>query len=169
MIGDIDDFADEGKLAAYFGIVPRVQNSNETERSGRITKRGTKLGRTTLVQCALVAKRYSPYLARYYEKIKSRRGGGKAIIALARKFLGIIYRTLKNNWVFEDFPKFVLAEAISMKPSRQPPFPSLPCSRTVLAVQGALRKIFSKPEKIFLRRAQTARPGPLRAVPKTFQ
>jgi len=111
VIGDIDDFADEGKLAAYFGIVPRVQNSNETERSGRITKRGTKLGRTTLVQCALVAKRYSPYLARYYDKIKSRRGGGKAIIALARKFLGIIYRTLKNHWIFEDFPNFVLAEA----------------------------------------------------------
>ena len=43
--------------------------------------------------------------------IKSRRGGGKAIIALARKFLGIIYRTLKNNWIFEDFPNFVLAEA----------------------------------------------------------
>jgi hypothetical protein len=34
-------------------------------------------------------------------------------------------------------------------------------------VQGALRKIFSKPEKIFLRRAKTARPGPLRTVPKT--
>jgi transposase len=113
VIGDIDDFADEGKLAAYFGIVPRVQNSNEIERSGRITKRGTKLGRTTLVQCALVAKRYSAYLARYYDKIKSRRGAGKAIIALARKFLGIIYRTLKNHWVFEDFPNFVLAEATS--------------------------------------------------------
>ena len=111
VIGDIDDFANEGRLAAYFGIVPRVQNSNETERSGRITKRGTKLGRTTLVQCALVAKRYSAYLARYYDKIKSRRGGGKAIIALARKFLGIIYRTLKNDWVFKDFPNFVLAEA----------------------------------------------------------
>jgi hypothetical protein len=37
-------------------------------------------------------------------------GTGKAIIALARKFLGIIYRTLKNKWVFEDFPNFVLAE-----------------------------------------------------------
>jgi hypothetical protein len=33
-----------------------------------------------------------------------------------------------------------------------------PCSRTVLAVKGALRKIFSKPERIFLRRAETARP-----------
>ena len=110
IIGNIDDFAHEGKLAAYFGIVPRVSNSNETEHSGRITKRGTKLGRTTLIQCALIAQRYNPYLKTYYERMKSRRGTGKAIVALARKFLGIIYRTLKNNWVFEDFPNFVLAE-----------------------------------------------------------
>jgi transposase len=111
VIGDIHDFEDEGKLAAYFGIVPRVSNSNEREHSGRITKRGSKLGRTALVQCALIAQRYSPYLKRYYEKIKARRGTGKAIIALARKLLGIIYCTLKNKWVFEDFPNFVLAEA----------------------------------------------------------
>ncbi len=111
VIGDINDFDDEGRLAAYFGIVPRVSNSNETERSGRITKRGSKLGRTALVQCALIAQRYSPYLKRHYEQVKARRGTGKAIIALARKLLGIIYRTLKNKWVFEDFPNFVLAEA----------------------------------------------------------
>jgi transposase len=78
IIGNINDFADEGRLAAYFGIVPRISNSNETEHSGRITKRGTKLGRTTLVQCALIAQRYSPYLKNYYERKKSR-GTGKAI------------------------------------------------------------------------------------------
>jgi transposase len=110
VIGDVNDFADEGKLAAYFGIVPRVSNSNETEHSGRITKRGSKLGRTVLIQCALIAKRYSEYLHRYYERIKARRGTGKAIVALARKFLGIIYQTLKNNWVFEDFPNFILVD-----------------------------------------------------------
>jgi transposase len=88
-----------------------VQNSNQTEHLGRITKRGTKLGRTILVQCALIAKRYSSHLDRFYERIRARRGTGKAIIALARKFLGIIYHTLKNNWIFEDFPNFVLAEA----------------------------------------------------------
>jgi transposase len=111
VIGDVNDFADENKLSAYFGIVPRVSDSNETVRHGRITKHGSKLGRTTLVQCTLVAKRYSPYLRRYYERIKNHRGTGKAIIATARKFLGIIYNTLKNDWVFEDFPNFVLASS----------------------------------------------------------
>jgi transposase len=89
VIGDVRDFPDEGRLASYFGIVPRIHHSNETEHSGRITKRGSKLGRTALVQCALIAKRYSPYLANYYERIRSRRGTGR---------------------VFEDFPNFVLEE-----------------------------------------------------------
>lgn len=109
VIGDINDFGNEGKLASYFGIVPRVNNSNETERMGRITKRGSKLGRTTLVQCTLIAIRYSPYLQQFYNRIKAMRGSGKAIIATARKFLGIIYNTLKNKWVFEDFANFVVA------------------------------------------------------------
>ncbi len=110
VIGRVEDFASAEKLASYFGIVPRVRNSNETVHHGRITKQGSRLGRTTLVQCALVAIRYSPYLKKFYEAVKARRGSGKAIIAAARKFLGIIYHTLKNNWVFEDFPNFVLAE-----------------------------------------------------------
>ena len=110
VIGEVKDFPDEKRLASYFGIVPRVANSNQTEHSGRIHKRGTKLGRTALVQSALIAARYSPYLRSFYERVKARRGAGKAIIALARKFLGIIYRTLKNKWVFEDFPNFILAE-----------------------------------------------------------
>jgi transposase len=111
VIGNVNDFPDENRRASYFGIVPRVANSNETERSGRIHKRGSKLGRTALVQSALIAANYSSYLKTFYERVKARRGAGKAIIALARKFLGIIYRTLKNKWVFEDFPNFVLAEA----------------------------------------------------------
>jgi transposase len=109
VIGNIGDFANENKLAAYLGLVPRVANSNETEHSGRITKQGNKLARTALVQCGLVAKRYSLYLNRFYERIKNRRGGGKAKIALARKLVKIVYDTLRNNWIFEDFPSFTLA------------------------------------------------------------
>jgi transposase len=110
IIGNVNDFADEDKLASYFGIVPRVKDSNQTQHHGAITKRGSKLGRLVLVQCTLTAKRFSPYLKQYYERIKERRGSGKAIIATARKFLGIIYQTLKHKWMFSDFPNFVLAE-----------------------------------------------------------
>ncbi len=108
VIGDINDFDSAKKLAAYFGIVPRVSASNETVHTGRITKRGSKLGRTTLVQCTLIAIKYSPYLQTFYQRIKSRKGSGKAIIATSKKLLGIIYNTLKEEWEFEDFPNFVL-------------------------------------------------------------
>ena len=108
VIGDINDFENEKKLAAYFGIVPRVSNSNETEWQGHITKRGSKLGRTTLVQCTLIAIKYSPRLRAFYERIKSKKGSGKAIIATAKKLLFIIYYTLKENIIYEDFPNFVI-------------------------------------------------------------
>ncbi len=110
VIGNIQDFERADKLASYFGIVPRVSNSNETVNHGRITKRGNKTGRTTLVQCSLSAIKKSEYLKKYYEQVKARRGHGKAKIALARKYLGIIYNTLRNNWVFADFNNFELAE-----------------------------------------------------------
>ena len=74
--------------------------------SGR-RKRGTKIGRATLVQCTLIAIQYSEYLRRFYERLKAKKGSGKAIIATAKKLLGIIYKTLKNDWIFEDF---VIAE-----------------------------------------------------------
>ena len=109
-IGNVEDFPDADKLAAYVGIVPKISNSNETRRSGKITKRGNKLMRTTLVQCTYVAIRYSGYLNRHYQRIKERRGGGKAIIATARKLLSIIYDTLKNGWIFDDFPNFKIKQ-----------------------------------------------------------
>ena len=59
VIGNVNDFAGESHLASYFGIVPRVSNSNETEHSGGIHKAGTKRGRAALVQSALIAANYS--------------------------------------------------------------------------------------------------------------
>jgi len=109
-IGNVNDFASADKLAAYVGIVPRVSQSNDTDHRGRITKRGNKLVRTTLVQCTLIAIRYSGYLNAFYRRLKERRGFGKAIIATARKLLSIIYDTLTNGWVFEDFTKFKIKQ-----------------------------------------------------------
>lgn len=109
-IGEINDFEKADKLASYFGIVPRVRNSADQVKTGRITKQGNKMARTTLVQSSLAAIKKNEYLRNYYEQVKQRRGHGKAKIALARKYLKIIYSTLKNDWVFEDFDNFVLAE-----------------------------------------------------------
>lgn len=111
VIGDIENYEDEKKLHAYFGIVPRISQSGDMVHYGKITKAGSKLGRTTLVQCTLIAIRYSPYLRSFYTRLKAKKGSGKAIIATSRKMLTIIYNTLKNNWIFEDFENFVLKQS----------------------------------------------------------
>ena len=107
-IGDIGDFENKKKLAAYAGLVPRVHESNGKFKNGRITKRGDKIFRTTLVQVTLIAIRYNRYLRGFYERLKVKKGSGKAIIATTRKMLDIIYDTLKNDWEFKDFNNFVL-------------------------------------------------------------
>ena len=42
----------ERQVSVYFGLVPRQYQSGETDRNGRITKRGNPLARTILVECA---------------------------------------------------------------------------------------------------------------------
>ena len=106
VIDNIDDFDKPGQLASYFGIVPVQRESNNKSKTNRISKRGSKMGRSTLVICSTVARQYSPYLKDFHNRIKERRTPGKAMIASARKFLVIIYHTLKNDWVFDDFANF---------------------------------------------------------------
>ena len=106
VIGNVNDFENAGKLASYFGMVPSVRRSNGKVHYGPITKRGSKIGRTTIVQCAWVAIRYNEYLANFYAGIKERRGSAKAIIATANKLLGIVFETLKYRRIFTDFPNF---------------------------------------------------------------
>jgi hypothetical protein len=51
-----------------------------------------------IVQCAWSTVRIrNSYFASFYWKLKQRRGAKKAIIALARKILVIIYNLLKNG------------------------------------------------------------------------
>lgn len=109
-IGNVDDFASADKLAAYFGSVPRVSQSDETDNRGKITKRGDRRVRTTLVQYTLIAIKYSGCLNAFYQRIKARRGAGQASIATPRKFLSIICDTLKNRRIFEDFTKVKIKE-----------------------------------------------------------
>ena len=111
-IGDIADFKNAGKLAAYFGIVPKVSNSNETNNSGRITKRGNKLARKTLVQCTLIAKRYSPYFHSFYEILKQ--GAVQEKPSSQRQencstLSSILSKTVGYSTILQPFPKFNLA------------------------------------------------------------
>jgi transposase len=62
LVACIDDphrFGNGRQVSAYFGLVPRQYQSGETDRNGRITKRGNPLARTILVECAWASLRYN--------------------------------------------------------------------------------------------------------------
>jgi transposase len=103
---DIKRFANPKKYAAYAGLVPWVQNSNETIHHGKITKRGPKELRTAIVQVVMGLRRMKAKtldwrLMRRYEIMKQNKGSGKSIIAAARKMAAIIWHMLTEDTGFD--------------------------------------------------------------------
>ena len=96
-VGDITRFRDSRKLIAYLGLDPRVRQSGDhPARPGRISKRGSAQARWALVEAAWSVVQQPGPLRAFYERIKARRGHGKAIVAAARKlavlFWCLLYR-----------------------------------------------------------------------------
>jgi transposase len=90
-VGDPYRFLTSKKLVAYLGLDPKVkQSGDEPARSGRISKRGSPSARWALVEAAWTAVLQPGPLHAFYERIKARRGHGKAIVATARK-LAILF------------------------------------------------------------------------------
>jgi transposase len=90
-VGDPRRFLTPRHLVAYLGLDPRVKQSGEgPARSGRISKRGSPSARWALVEAAWTAVLQPGPLHAFYERTKSRRGHGKAIVATARK-LAILF------------------------------------------------------------------------------
>ncbi|GAA5511258.1 IS110 family transposase [Novipirellula caenicola] len=102
LVACIDDphrFDNGRQVSAYFGLVPRQYQSGETDRNGRITKRGNPLARTILVECAWASLRYNPWAKGVYERIcgKQKTRKKKAAIALARKLAVIAWALLRDE------------------------------------------------------------------------
>jgi hypothetical protein len=103
---DIKRFSSAKKYCAYAGLVPWVQNSNETVHHGKITKRGPRELRTALVQVVMGLRRMkgktlSWRIMERYEVMKKGKGSGKAIIAAARKMATVIWNMLTEDVEFD--------------------------------------------------------------------
>ncbi len=85
-IGEPSRFLTSRKLVAYLGLDPKVRQSGEAPaRSGRISKRGSASARWALVEAAWSVVKQPGPLRAFYERLRGRRGRGKAIVATARK------------------------------------------------------------------------------------
>jgi transposase len=99
-IGEPSRFMTSRKLA-YLGLDPKVRQPGEAQaRSGRISKRGSASARWALVEAAWSVVRQPGPLRAFYERTRSRRGHGKAIVATARKLTVLFWYMLTRG---EDY------------------------------------------------------------------
>ncbi len=102
-IGDITRFESPKKLCGYSGLCPRVYQSGETDRRGRLTKQGPKHLRWALVEAAVHAARHPVYVD-HYQRTKVRlgrqRGAKVARVEIARKLTEAIWHMLTKGEPF---------------------------------------------------------------------
>ena len=93
-IGQIERFPTAKKLVGYAGLGAKVHASGQTHRSGGITKQGRKELRAILIEAAWIAVRYNSHWQEQFEHLAYRIGRQKAIVAIARKLLVVIWHVL---------------------------------------------------------------------------
>jgi transposase len=87
------------EVSAYVGMVPKELDSGETRRRGPITKHGSRLVRSLLVEVAWAGLRYNSWVRQTYERIS---GGKKsrrkiAIVAVGRRLLVRCWAMLRDG------------------------------------------------------------------------
>jgi transposase len=99
-LGDMSQFSNERKLFSYVGLTPSEYSSGEHIRHGHISRQGKPLLRRVLVQAAWVAIRKDCHLLQIYEKIAQKRGGKRAIVAVARRLIGHIRSCFNSKQLY---------------------------------------------------------------------
>jgi transposase len=101
-IGEIARFPSAAKLVGYSGLVPRVHQSGESSRTGRLSKAGPPLLRWAAVEAAQQAWRPQNPWHRLYVDVRGRQGNGNAAkAAVARKVLIACWHVLARNEPFK--------------------------------------------------------------------
>ncbi len=96
-VGDIRRFESGDKLASFAGLTPRVHQSGERTRFGHITKRGSYRLRWVMIQAANVAVQRDKTLKKMYMRLAPKKGHQKAVVAVARRMVTLLYVMLKHN------------------------------------------------------------------------
>ena len=102
-IGDIKRFKSAAKLCSYAGLIPSTYASAGKIRTGRITKRGSKWLRRTLIDAVTSGSKNHNRIGAFYKKLKKSKGTGKAKVAAARKLCSVIFAILTDQAPFQNF------------------------------------------------------------------
>ena len=95
-------FPTAGHLCSWAGLCPGNNESAGKKKSTRLSKGNVHL-KNVLSQCAWAATRSKKtYLRDWFWKLSRRRGMKKAVIALGRKLLTIIYHMFANGEFYDE-------------------------------------------------------------------
>lgn len=97
-LGDVRRFSSAKKVVAYSGLAPGQRESAGKRKDLHIEKTGPRLLRWTLVEAAWRLVRGEPYWRSVFERIARHTGRKKkAIVAVARRLLGVMYAILSSR------------------------------------------------------------------------
>jgi transposase len=96
-LGPVERFARSKQVVSYLGLNPREHSSGGRQRLGSISKQGNPMMRSLLVEAGHTAARLDAELRQDYQRLKVRRGGGVAKIAIARKLAVRMYWMLRSQ------------------------------------------------------------------------
>ena len=100
-IGNIGRFTHFKQLASYVGLVPRLHQSGESNKTGGITYRNNSYLRPLLIEASWQAIRADPAMLNYYQDRVNKSNSKKAVIKVARKLLSKIAFVMRRNTKYE--------------------------------------------------------------------
>jgi len=100
-IADIDRFSSAKQVVAYAGLVPGQRRSAGKGLELHIEKQGSRHLRWILVEAAWRLVRYSQRWQTEYLRLKGKLKAKKAIVAIARRLVGIVTAVLKSGQPYQ--------------------------------------------------------------------
>lgn len=99
---DMTRFPTSGHICSWAGVCPGNNESAGKRRSGK-TRKGNKILKSTLVECAqLAVRRKDTFFYAQYQRIAMRRGKKRATLAVAHSILIAIYYMIKEDKEYQD-------------------------------------------------------------------
>jgi transposase len=116
-LGDISRFRNAKAVCAYAGLVPTVrQSGGKRSKDLRITKEGSGLLRWALVEAAWRLVGSSVKWAALFARLKHRSGSKRAIVAVARKLLCVLFAMLRTSTPYRIVPTLDTASHAACQP-----------------------------------------------------
>jgi transposase len=106
-VGSVERFPDAPRLASYAGTVPRVHASGGKSYLGKIRPNVNRYLRWALIEaanCIVMQQHQKPHrhVTQLYQRLRQRKGHGKAVVAVARHLAEATYWVLKKQAVYRE-------------------------------------------------------------------